>query len=240
MSRGIRLAEGIGEGGEEILRGDLRGAFGAGPGAAGPADDERHAQSTFVKGAFAGAERDVARGRAVAGLCGREIHAAIIAGEDDHGATGEFQVVKLAQHAADVFIEAGEHRGVFSMGMNFAGRLFLKPLHQLRLALDGRVHGVKPQAQKKRAILLLPNDPQGMVGELVGEIIAGLARPHGHVAQLGIVLGPRAAIGPVERRRRPPIRAADVHVIALRLRIKRRLAEMPFADVCGEVILLFK
>ena len=43
-----------------------------------------------------------------------------------------------------------------------------------------------------------------------------------------------------ERRRRAPVGAADIHIVALCLGIKRRLAEMPFANVRGEVTVLLE
>ncbi len=243
-------------------------ARGAGLDPAGKPHHERHAHAPLVERALAVAERRVVGRRLEAGplsiprrrrvarvvaaflgpcVVGHAVGvAAVVAREDHDRVVGDPQPVERVEEPAEAFVDALEHRGHHGIALA-TGRV--GPLGHLGrerlLVAPGPVDAVVPEVEEEgpAGVLLHArlHEPDRLVGEPVGDVLAGravgdradkpLAAFRGRAARRSDAVGRKVGV------RRPCIRmAVERHVEALCLRpVRLGEPEVPLAEVAGAV-----
>jgi hypothetical protein len=199
----------------------------------GPVHQQRHPHAAFVQRPFAGPQRIIASDDLAIG--GLQV-AAVVGQKDEDGVPGEPSFFEAPPHASHAFVQAFDHGRVGGVGMAQPGpQLVAVFLDQLGLGFHGRVRGVMGQVEEERPLSGHVDHLERLVGQAVGQILAGLpARQAGHIP----VFAPetvRALVGMEERGGSAPESASDVDIETLRLGIKARRTQVPLADQRGEV-----
>ena len=133
--------------------------------AAGPGDEERHADAAFERGALGTAKRMVARSvHRRAGHGG----AAVVADEENEGVLLEAGVGELLAHAADGFVHRQHHGGV-------GAALLVGDVGELRQSVVGglhrRVDGVEGEIEKPGSRLVALDERHRLAPEGIGGVV---------------------------------------------------------------------
>lgn len=196
-------------------------------------DDEGDADAAFIEGAFAGAERRVA-GDANATMFVDV--SAVVGGEDDEGVVGEVALFEFGEDSADALVEAVVHGGVVGVAVVHAGFDFLLVMgDEVGFAFDGGVDGVIAHVEEERPVGSAVDEVEGLVGEPIGEIVAFFGEWQVRDVSHFVSAAEGSGEGVVEGGGASPERPADVEIEAVVLWVIGSIAQMPLANVCGEV-----
>ena len=114
-------------------------------------------------------------------------------------------------------------------------QLRLEMLHIVCLRFDRRVRRVVREVQEERLVTRVVDHLDRFVGQPIGQILARLTELQmRHIAEFRSE-PPGASVRPPERLRRAPVRAANVHIKAMRFGIMIGVAKVPFADQRREI-----
>ena len=206
-------------------------------GDARPPDEQRFADAPLVRPTFASTQGQVRRGRAFGSG-----EPAVVGSENDDGLLIEAEFTQLVEHAADVFVEAFDHRGICGMVLDLPHLPVVirdelgTATRQLRclglvfgghpgLGLHGVVHRIMRQIEEKGLVFGVLDKLQRLVGQPVVQVFAG--RPVGQVGE---------AVGAKIRRWMAFPAASNMNIEALVFRpVFGSLPQMPLANGGGFV-----
>ena len=158
-----------------------------------PPDDHRHADAAVVHRPLVAAERP--RAAEERGVGAPFLVRAVVAREEDDGIVLEPEVLQPPEHAADVAVEAGDHRGVVLLDLRpglgrvrrVAGDLHPVPLGAAALVVGVRQGVGQEEEEGPRPVPV--EEVEGLAGEEVGRVLDRLGGD-----RLSLLLVPLEAI----------------------------------------------
>ena len=174
--------------------------------AAGPSDDQRHADAALVQVSFRGAQRR---------QIGHAAEGTVVGGKDNERLFREFKFVQGLQYATYGPVHGLDHGGVASI-LEPGTRAVL--IDQGLRRLHGPMHRIVPQGDEEGSVPMFADEVDGFIRQTIGQVCAVLS---------GLDAG--NAIG-LEIAGRPPIAApANITIESLELGTPLGLGSFHFA-----------